>query len=164
MSEIGFYHLTRTGLEQALPRLLEKVLASGQRAVLRAVTPQRLEGIDRHLWTYSREAFLPHGTKADGYPQEQPIWLTTGTDNPNGATVLVAIEGAAIEDAATFARVLDLFDGNDEEAVKAARERWRRARAAGHRLVYWRQTDRGGWKADHTAEPTASSAGGSASL
>ena len=34
MTEIGFYHLQRSTLEQALPRLLEKVLETGGRAVV----------------------------------------------------------------------------------------------------------------------------------
>ena len=32
MAEIGFYHLARTTVEQALPKLLGRVLASGGRA------------------------------------------------------------------------------------------------------------------------------------
>jgi DNA polymerase-3 subunit chi len=34
MSEIGFYHLTRSTLEQALPQLLGRTLAAGERAVV----------------------------------------------------------------------------------------------------------------------------------
>ena len=34
MTEIGFYHLTRTGPDQALPQLLGRTLAAGQRAVV----------------------------------------------------------------------------------------------------------------------------------
>lgn len=145
MTEIGFYHLTRGSLEQTLPRLLEKAMAAGHRVVLRAVTPERLEALDRHLWTYSKESFLPHGTKADGHAERQPIWLTTGPDVPNGASVLVLVEGAPTGDLAGFQRVLDLFDGNDPEAVDGARQRWREALAAGHKLVYWQQTERGSW-------------------
>ena len=36
-----------------------------------------------------------------------------------------------------------MFDGNDADAVEAARERWRRAKAAGHTLTYWQQTETG---------------------
>ncbi len=158
MAEIGFYHLTRSGLEDALPRLLEKILASGQRAVLRASTAERLEALDRHLWQYSRESFLPHGSQADGLAEHQPIWLTTACENPNGATVLLLVEAASMQDAASFARVLDLFDGKDEEAVLTARQRWRAARADGHRLVYWQQNARGGWTAAREAGPLGTSA------
>ncbi|MDX6751871.1 DNA polymerase III subunit chi [Geminicoccaceae bacterium 1502E] len=144
MAEIGFYHLTRTTLEQALPRLLEKVLASDLRAVLRAGSAERLDLLDRHLWTYAPDSFLPHGTAADGFAEDQPVWLTTGTDRPNRAQVLLLADGADPE-IAGFERVIDLFDGNDPQAVAAARERWKARRAEGHRLVYWRQDERGRW-------------------
>lgn len=42
-----------------------------------------------------------------------------------------------------FDRVFDLFDGNDETAMQAARERWKTAKAAGHKLAYWQQGARG---------------------
>jgi DNA polymerase III subunit chi len=38
---------------------------------------------------------------------------------------------------------LDLFDGNDEAALAAARRRWAAAKAAGHALSYWQQGARG---------------------
>jgi len=158
VTEIGFYHLTSSTLDDALPRLLEKVLASGRRAVLRAAAPERLEALDRLLWTYEKDSFLPHGTKADGLAAAQPIWLTTGEDVPNGATVLVLVDGNEAVDMAVFARVVDLFDGNDTAAVGAARERWRRARTDGHTLVYWQQGPRGGWQAAHRVEGTDPSA------
>jgi DNA polymerase-3 subunit chi len=145
VSEIGFYHLTRSSLEQALPRLLEKILASGQRAVLRCADAERLEALDRALWTYGGDSFLPHGTRADGFPDRQPILLTRGEDRANGAGVLVLVDAAPMGDLAPYGRCLDLFDGSSEEALATARERWRQAKAQGHRLVYWQQGERGGW-------------------
>ncbi|MFT9092955.1 MAG: DNA polymerase III subunit chi, partial [Gluconacetobacter sp.] len=35
MAEIGFYHLTRTSVDQALPALLGRTLEAGRRAVRR---------------------------------------------------------------------------------------------------------------------------------
>jgi DNA polymerase-3 subunit chi len=145
LTEIGFYHLTRSTLEQALPKLLEKVLASGQRAVVRVPDPARLEFIDRALWTYTTDSFLPHGTRADGNVEGQPILLTTDEDRGNGATILVLVDAAPFGDLTPFARCLDLFDGGSPEAVETARERWRGAQAQGHKLVYWQQNERGGW-------------------
>lgn len=145
MTEIGFYHLTRTGLEEALPRLLAKVFASGQHAVLRCPDPERLAALDRLLWTWDAGSFLPHGTLAAGHAEQQPILLTTGEERPNGATILVTVDAAPFGDLSPYARCLDLFDGTDEVALATARERWREARAAGHKLVYWQQNERGGW-------------------
>ncbi|MBM3488218.1 MAG: DNA polymerase III subunit chi [Alphaproteobacteria bacterium] len=146
MAEVGFYHLTRSGLERALPALLEKVVASGMRAVVRAASEERVEALNALLWTYDQDSFLPHGSARDGDAAEQPIWLTAGDDNPNGATVLVLTDGVAAGDLAGFARCLDLFDGRDEVAVAAARDRWRACRDAGHGVLYWLQNDRGGWE------------------
>ena len=147
MTDIGFYHLTRTPLERALPRLLEKVAGAGRRAVVLAGSEERAETLNALLWTFDPDSFLPHGTARDGNPAQQPIWLTTLDENPNGATVLVLIDGMVSARLAEFERCLDLFDGNDPEAVAAARERWRAARQAGHALTYWQQTEQGGWQA-----------------
>ena len=145
MTEIGFYHLTRSPLVEALPRLLEKVLASGQRAVLRCPDQARVEALDRALWTYGKDSFLPHGSRADGHAEAQPIFLTDVEERPNGAGILVLVDAAPFGDLAPYERCLDLFDGTDEAAVAAARERWRWAREQGHKLVYWQQNERGGW-------------------
>ncbi|MBV9860986.1 MAG: DNA polymerase III subunit chi [Alphaproteobacteria bacterium] len=145
MAEIGFYHLLSTPLERALPRLLERAVAQGHRIVIRAASPERVEHLNALLWTYDEASFLPHGSARDGRAADQPIWLTTGDDNPNGATMLVLVDGVAAEDPAGFARCADLFDGNDPAAVAAARARWVRARDAGHTLIYWQQTP-AGWE------------------
>lgn len=143
MAEIGFYHLLKTPLERALPRLLERARAAGHRIVLRAASAERIEHLNALLWTYDEASFLPHGAGRDGNAAAQPIWLSEREENPNGATMLVLVDGIEAADLATFQRVADLFDGSDAEAVAAARERWRRARDAGHTLTYWQQTEKG---------------------
>ena len=143
MTEIGFYHLLKTPLERALPRLLERAVGGGYRIVVRAASAERIEHLNVLLWTYDEAGFLPHGAARDGNAADQPIWLTDRDDNPNGATMLVLFDGVEAADIDAFARCADLFDGNDETAVEAARQRWLRAKAAGHTLTYWQQTDKG---------------------
>jgi DNA polymerase III subunit chi len=145
LTEIGFYHLTRSTLEDALPRLLEKAYVGGSRVVVRVGDPERLELLNRALWTYGKDSFLPHGTRADGFAEVQPIYLTTQIENPNAASILALVHDAEAPDLASFGRCLDLFDGGDPEAVSRARARWRAAAAAGHGCVYWQQSERGGW-------------------
>ena len=155
MTEIGFYHLTRTPLERALPRLLEKVYASGARAVVMTGSAERVAALDAVLWTYDPASFLPHGSARDGAPQEQPIWLTAEDENPNGASVLVLTDGARSARVAAYARCLEMFDGRDPAAVAAARERWRAYREAGHALTYWQESPRGGWERKEAAADRA---------
>jgi DNA polymerase-3 subunit chi len=146
MTEIGFYHLTRTPLERALPRLLEKALAAGKRAVVRAGSDERVEFLNAALWTYDPASFLPHGTAKEGEAARQPIWLTAAAENPNGARILVLTDGATADDPGDYERCLEMFDGRDQQAVDAARARWRGYRESGHVLAYWQQTESGGWE------------------
>ena len=148
-TEAGFYHLTRSALEPALGRLLERVLDSGLRAVVRAGSAERAEALNRALWQFGRDSFLPHGTRADGSAEDQPVFLTDREDYPNGATVLVLVDGAET-DPAGFRRCLYLFHGGDELAVVRARDLWRRWRERGMALTYWQQTERGWQKARAT--------------
>ena len=145
MTEIRFYHLRTTALERALPQLLEKILARGDRAVVVAGSSERVTALDDALWTYDDRSFLPHGTKRDGFAEEQPIWLAADAENPNGAKVLVLTDGAVAE-VGGWSMVLEMFDGNSEEMVAAARARWRAHKAAGHELTYWKQDDQGKWE------------------
>jgi DNA polymerase-3 subunit chi len=142
MAEIGFYHLTRSSLSEALPRLLARTLAAGQRALVLSPEPA-VEALNTALW--AQPAWLPHGSAADGDPDLQPIWLSSDPEPVNGARFLFLVEGAETDRLAMFDRVFDLFDGNDPTSVAAARVRWRTAKDAGHTLAYWQQTD-GGWQ------------------
>ena len=145
MAEIGFYHLLATPLERALPRLLERARAGGYRIVVRAASAERVEHLNALLWTYDEASFLAHGAARDGHAATQPIWLTERAENPNEATMLVLVDSVEASDLAGFPRVADLFDGSDPDAVAAARDRWRRAKEAGHTLTYWQQTA-AGWE------------------
>lgn len=145
MTEFGFYHLRTMPLERALPRLLEKAVERGHRALVVAESAERVAALDAALWTYDPDSFLPHGTATDGNAARHPILIAEAPDNRNGADLLVLAGGVDVEDASAFDRCLDLFDGNDEAAVAAARERWRRRKAQGHALTYWQQDDKGAW-------------------
>lgn len=143
MVEVGFYHLTRTPLARALPALLGRTLAAGQRAVVRCPTQALAAELDAALWEATEPDWLPHGTAADGDADLQPIWLTALEEAPNGARFLFLVEGAESGSWASFDRVFDLFDGRDDAAVAAARRRWQAVRAAGVAPVYWKQTEQG---------------------
>ena len=146
MRAISFYHLERTSLDRALPKLLEKVLEHGHRAVVMAGSDERVEALNLALWTYEQQSFLPHGSEVDGNAERQPVFLTTHDENPNGSDVLVLVDGVESERLGSFARVLDMFDRHDAEAVEAARARWRQLKDQGYELAYWQQTSPGGWE------------------
>jgi DNA polymerase-3 subunit chi len=146
VTEIGFYHLQRGGVSDTLPRLLEKAVEAGFRILVRAPSQAEAEALSKLLWTYDPASFLPHGTQSDGWPAEQPIYLTAGDDNPNGADLVCQLGGAEAASIGDFRRALDLFDGRDPDLLAAARARWQRYKAAGHAVTYWQQKPTGGWE------------------
>ncbi len=143
MAEIGFYHLTRIALPEALARLLGRTLQAGQRALVLCPDEARLLALDTALWACPEPVWLPHGTAADGDPDLQPVWLSTAPDPVNGARFLFLADGAGTDQIGAFDRIFDLFDGNDPDKVITARDRWRAAREGGHTLTYWKQGPRG---------------------
>ena len=143
MTTVGFYHLTRTGPDAVLPPLLGRTLAAGARAVVRVRDAARVAALDTALWAATDPDWLPHGTARTGHAPLQPIWITDTDECPNGARYLFRLDGTDA-DLQSWDRVFDLFDGNDPGATAAARLRWTAAKAAGHALTYWQQTE-GGW-------------------
>lgn len=148
--EIWFYHLTHQPLDQTLPVLLERSMQRGWKAVVQATSDARINALDDLLWTFSEESFLAHGTAQDGDGELQQVYLTTGAENPNAASVRFFVESADIAPViahdADYQRVILIFDGNDEPELQSARGQWKVLKAQGRDLSYWRQNDNGGWE------------------
>jgi DNA polymerase-3 subunit chi len=147
MTEVLFYHLQHQPLERVLPTLLEKSIERGWRVVVQGSSEERIEALDAHLWTYREDGFLPHGTWRESEPQSQPILLTVGDHNPNDASVRFLVDGAALpSDTAAYQRIVLLFDGDDPDALAAARSQWSAAKASGCAVTYWQPDEQGRWQ------------------
>jgi len=147
MTEILFYHLQRHPLERVLPALVEKSLERGWRVVVQAASEERVEALDAHLWIFRDDSFLPHGTWREAEAAEQPVLLTVHDSNPNGAAVRFLVDGAPVPvDAAGYERIVLLVDGNDPDAVAAARERSSEGKAKGFEVTYWQADENGRWQ------------------
>jgi DNA polymerase-3 subunit chi len=144
--EVWFYHLERTALDQALPELLEKTLAKGWKALVRTTADERIEHLDGWLWSFRDDSFLAHGTDGEPMAARQPILLTTGAENLNGAQALFLVDGAEAGPLDGYERCVLMFDGRDPEATAEARGRWKTFKAAGHPVSYWRQGTERGWE------------------
>jgi DNA polymerase-3 subunit chi len=147
MTEILFYHLKGQTPEQVLPALLQKSLERGWRVVVQASSDERVEALDAHLWTWRDDSFLPHGTWREPDAGEQPIVLSVNEQNPNGASVRFLVDGASMADQGEgYERIVLLFDGDDPDALEAARKRWSEAKSAGIAVTYWQSDERGRWQ------------------
>lgn len=148
MSRVDFYHLQSQTLENVLPKLLEKAYETGKSVLVRVGNEERVEFLNALLWTYNDQSFLPHGSKKDGNAELQLIWLTSGTDNPNMASLLFLVDGAAADNGELekFSRVFNIFDGNSPDALQQARAFWKNLKSGGNECFYWQQDANGRWK------------------
>lgn len=134
---VDFYHLAMSPLERVLPQICEKIISGGERLLIVADEPQ-LGELNRLLWSYARDAFLPHGLAGD-----QPIMLSPEVEPANGATNIALADGVWRDEALAFARTFYFFDA---ARVDAARSAWRTLKDNGDvEARYWKQDDAGKW-------------------
>ena len=147
MSRVDFYHLQNSRLEDVLPKLLEKAYSANKKIIVKIGNEERVEFLNSILWTYSDTSFLPHGSKKDGSSELQPIWLTSGHDNPNQAEFLFLVDGSIldIEKVVDFERIFYIFDGGVDESLSSARDLWKELKNQNIDIYYWQQAN-GSWQ------------------
>lgn len=143
--QVSFYQLKVKPLSEALPVLMEKVLQSSGRAVILCADDTKLAEVDKYLWSVGGTRFLPHGSANEDYPELQPIYLALKEENPNKANFLVVLNGQKTEFGKGFERVIDIFDGNNEEETANARKRFAEFKKEGAELKFFKQDDSGKW-------------------
>lgn len=146
MTEVLFYHMTESTLEEALLPLLEKSVGRGWRVVVQTGSEERRDALDSHLWTFRDDSFLGHGLDSDPMAADQPILLTTGGGNSNDATVRFLVDGAEPPALDAYERAVFVFDGHDTAQVEQARAQWKALKGQGHAVTYWQQVDGRRWE------------------
>ena len=132
-----FYYLTRTPLDRALPAIAERVLAGGHRLEILADDPEFLDRLDRALWAYRSDSFLPHGREG-----AQLVLLTCPKERPATYANLAYVDGVWRDPAADTARIFYFFDA---DTLDNARSAWRAINTEAFERRYWKQTDEGRW-------------------
>ena len=141
---VDFYHLTIRPAERVLPRIAERVLADGGRLLVVSAAEGQRAALDRFLWSYEAESFLPHGCAGAGDEAAQPVLIAPTPEPANGARVIAVTDGRWRDEAFGFDDVRFFFD---EEAIEGARAAWRGVKArGGAEARYWRQKEEGGWE------------------
>jgi DNA polymerase-3 subunit chi len=139
---IDFYHLTGAPLERVLPAICEKLLAAGERLLV-VTDPARQAQLDRQLWEYAPESFLPHGRAKLGNDEAQRVLISTEVEAGNGARNVALADGVWRDEALAFDRIFYFFDA---AAIDEARASWRRLKdREGAERHYWKQDERGRW-------------------
>ncbi|MBG1232023.1 DNA polymerase III subunit chi [Aestuariivirga litoralis] len=145
MAEIYFYHLEGTPMEPLLLRMLRMGFERGIRMAIESATPDNLPKLSELLWSAEDVAFLPHGMGEDASPHH-PLWLCADRQDPNNAAYRFYVEGAMPDEIGNLERALILFDSNSEDALASARNEWKKRKAEGHAISYWKMDENGKWQ------------------
>jgi len=145
MAEVFFYQLDSQHLASVLPQLVAKGLERGLRMAIETAVPENVQQLSEILWGCEDVAFLPHG-HSDDVPELQPVWLCADSASPNAATYRFYVDGALPISLEGLARAIIMFESNSEEALVSARNEWKKQKAVGHDIRYYKQDEYGKWQ------------------
>lgn len=147
MPSFSFYHLTTSNVEEASPKLMEKLLDSGAKAVVLLNNRQMLESLDNAFWSVGGTRFIPHGIEDDTENKDlQPLYLTTNQENPNNADFLVMVGKPNGEFYKEFEKNIIIFSSANNDDLENARSLWKELKANDNfELKYYQQDEKGGW-------------------
>jgi DNA polymerase-3 subunit chi len=142
--QVDFYHLTRMPLERALPQIAAKVVASGARLLIVAADEERRVALDRLLWNYAPDSFLPHAQAGGVADERQPVLIAADVNAANRARHIALVDGEWRDEALDFDRAFHFFD---EDHIRTARAAWKElAVRDGVERRYWKQNEAGRWE------------------
>ena len=146
MTQLHFYRVSNSPFVPVLAALLRRYVDNGLRTVVRGVSLQRMEKMDKELWSIPGDGFLPHGMANSAYEAEHPILMTVEKRVIGPADGLVAIDGAEVEleEASEFKRISFVFERGASDELSSARKHWKLFSESEHPMQYWNYED-GRW-------------------
>ena len=138
--EIVFYEITAQRIEDILPDLLEKALVRGWQSLVLCDSKDQQAFLDRHLWTYRPDSFLPHGVGGG-----HPISLIEDLDGHTADLVFfLSLHAGKIPFDFPCTRLCILFDGRLDDNRELCSKTLAHLYTAGLTPVHWGQ-DKGKW-------------------
>ncbi len=134
MTRIDFYILEASedaSVEEIACRLAEKGLAKGSRVYIQCRDRTQAESLDKQLWSFRENSFVPHSTEAED--EQIPVCLGTKDPPLHHHDLLINLSGRVPEGYARFERILEVVPG-DHQARQASREVFAHYRDRGYPL------------------------------
>lgn len=145
MSEVFFYHLTKTTLEIALPKILERALSEKWSIEIRTSANTNLDEISNAIWRGPEESFLPHCLEDHEDLQDYPIVLCKSPLKDRRDCLMVVGQADLKEnEVKNYKRICLIFDAKIEAELSKARKSWKKLSEEGINTAYWAE-DKGRW-------------------
>jgi DNA polymerase III subunit chi len=137
MTEVQFHFNVPDRLLYAC-RLLRKALRSGASGVAVSAPAPTLARLDRALWTFDPQEFIPHVVVRDGQAlptrlERTPIWLVEHAERAAHHPVLVHLGEAPAAGFESFSRLIEIVSADPQER-ETARARWKHYAGRGYEL------------------------------
>lgn len=136
MTRVDFYVLGESGESgryRFACRLVEKIYQQQRRAYIHTGSEEEARQLDRLLWTYRQDSFLPHGLLGVVNPQFTPILIGWGEDPGSENDVLINLAPEVPIFFSRFDRVSEIIDA-DPQVRDLGRQRYRFYRDRGYPL------------------------------
>lgn len=130
MTTIDFYFNAADRFQVAC-RLAGKALAQRKRLLIYAPQPDTAQRIDRILWTWPATGFVPHCFAQDPLATETPVLIAADDAAPDAGELLLNLDTSCPPHFERFERLLEVV-GQDDDARRAGRERYRYYRDRGY--------------------------------
>jgi len=130
VTTIDFYFNAADRFQVAC-RLAGKALAQRKRLLIYAPQPDTAQRIDRILWTWPATGFVPHCFAQDPLATETPVLIAADDAAPDAGELLLNLDTSCPPHFERFERLLEVV-GQDDDARRAGRERYRYYRDRGY--------------------------------
>ena len=135
MTRIDFYQIdSREPQLHFACRLIESIYKRGHRIYVHTATAESCRSLDKLLWEFRPESFIPHCEKRAGQAGA-PVELGYGDDCEGHHDVLVNLTGEVPEFFSRFERVGEVVPF-EQEAREAARLNYKFYQERGYQLEY----------------------------
>ena len=136
MTKIDFYILKAAAKNNRYTLacvLAEKAWKADCRILISVNNDEELRHMDRLLWLWQEQSFIPHGILGKVDSKLNPILITTGNDPADEHDILINLNIETPSYFSRFERVLECVDKDDKQKTES-RNRYRFYRDHGYPL------------------------------
>lgn len=136
MTQVDFYVLADAAQGDRYhlaARLVNKAWASGHRILIHTQDAREAQHMDRLLWTWEEQSFIPHGLLGSADAALNPVLIGDGSQDSAEHDVLINLSNEVPLFFSRFERLAECVD-HDPAARSASRERYKFYREHGYPL------------------------------
>jgi DNA polymerase-3 subunit chi len=132
MTAIEFIKQRKKEKAPLLCELADEYFAAGKRVLVLVADDNLGIALDRYMWGWRKEAFLPHAFDNGAIDcLDEPVVITAVERNANAARVLILGQPCSLAFLRQFEAVIDFAELHDDALAEAARARYRSYQEAG---------------------------------